>query len=166
MRHVMLLLESAPHLIMRAPPKGPLVTAAVTNNADAIRGLLADGHPPDESGGDSLTPLTWAARSGAIQALTALLDAGADVNARDNNRWTPLLHAIRKRGRARFARAAPSCQRRRQRRRARRRHAAVHGSRQYRPVRCKRCWNTVPTRAPRPWRHDGVDPSRVRRRDD
>jgi hypothetical protein len=101
MRHVMLLLGIGTSLLTSSacgtPPKGPLVTAAVTNNADAIRGLLADGHPPDESGGDGITPLTWAARSGAIQALTALLDAGADVNARDNNnRWTPLLHAIHK----------------------------------------------------------------------
>jgi ankyrin repeat protein len=38
----------------------------------------------------------WAARAGALDAMAALIDAGADVNARDdaNNRWTPLLHAI------------------------------------------------------------------------
>jgi Ankyrin repeats (many copies) len=37
----------------------------------------------------------WAARAGAIEAMTALLDAGADANARDRrNHWTPLLHAI------------------------------------------------------------------------
>jgi hypothetical protein len=80
-----------------APPKGPLAAAAVTNAADVVRRLLADGHAPDESGDDGITPLMWAARSGASQSMTVLLDAGADANARDhNNRWTPLLHAVHK----------------------------------------------------------------------
>src|SRR5438034_1745148 len=40
----------------------------------------------------------WAARSDAIEAMTALLDGGADPNARDlRNGWTPLLHAIHRR---------------------------------------------------------------------
>lgn len=79
------------------PPPTPLGAAALENDADAIRRLLADGHAPDEAGEYGITPLMWAARAGAVRAMTALLDAGADVNARDtNNRWTPLLHAIHK----------------------------------------------------------------------
>jgi ankyrin repeat protein len=37
----------------------------------------------------------WAARGGAIDAMTTLIDAGARVDARDGrNEWTPLQHAI------------------------------------------------------------------------
>jgi ankyrin repeat protein len=79
------------------PPPTPLGAAALQNDPGAIRRLLAGGHPPDESGESGITALMWAARAGALDAITALLDAGADVNARDrNNRWTPLLHAIHK----------------------------------------------------------------------
>ena len=49
----------------------------------------------DERDQDGLTPLMWAARFGAVDAMAVLLDAGADPNGRDaRNRWTPLLHAI------------------------------------------------------------------------
>ncbi len=101
MRHFMLSLGMGTSLLAvsacSAPPKGPLAAAAVTNAADVVRRLLADGHAPDESGDDGITPLMWAARSGASQSMTVLLDAGADANARDhNNRWTPLLHAVHK----------------------------------------------------------------------
>ena len=42
-----------------------------------------------------LPPLMTAARKGDLAAMTALLDAGGDVNARDaRNRFTPLLHAV------------------------------------------------------------------------
>ena len=101
MRHFMLLLGVGTSLLAvsacSAPPKGPLAAAAVTNAADVVRRLLADGHAPDESGDDGITPLMWAARYGATQSMTVLLDAGANANARDhNNRWTPLLHAVQK----------------------------------------------------------------------
>ena len=101
MRHVMLLLGMGTSLIASsacvAPPRGPLADAAVTNAADVVRRLLAARHRPDESGEDGITPLMWAARYGAITSMTVLLDAGADANARDNNnRWTPLLHAVHK----------------------------------------------------------------------
>ena len=78
----------------RARPETPLTRAAASNDPDAVRRLLADGHKPDE-GGDDWTALMWAARENAIGAMAALLDGGADVNRRDrHNRWTPLLHAI------------------------------------------------------------------------
>jgi uncharacterized protein len=41
--------------------------------------------------------LMWAARNGAVDAMTELLDGGADPNARDRHAWTPLLHAIHRR---------------------------------------------------------------------
>jgi ankyrin repeat protein len=99
MRPFMLLVGMGTSLLASAacgaPPQGPLASAAVTNAAEAVRRLLAAGHSPDESGEDGITPLMWAARYGAVQSMTVLLDAGADANARDNNNhWTPLLHAI------------------------------------------------------------------------
>jgi Ankyrin repeats (3 copies) len=42
-----------------------------------------------------LPPLLGAARRGDVAQMTALIDAGADINARDaRNRFTPLLHAV------------------------------------------------------------------------
>src|SRR5262245_53537800 len=78
-------------------PHTPLTQAAVRNDVAALRQLLADGHKADE-GGDSWTALIWAARSGSIDAITLLLDAGADVNlpGSTGDDWdaTPLQHAI------------------------------------------------------------------------
>ena len=59
--------------------------------------------PPDRSwnavvGGDSWTALIWPSRSGPIDAIRLLLDAGADVNlpGPTSDAWdaTPLQHAI------------------------------------------------------------------------
>src|SRR5688572_14941596 len=59
-------------------PETPLTQAAARNDVAALRQLLADGHDADEA--DSWTALIWASRSGSIDAINALLDAGADVN--------------------------------------------------------------------------------------
>lgn len=76
-------------------PAGPLALVAARNTAATVRQLLAEGHEPDERDRDGLTPLMWAVRNGAVDAMSALLDAGADPDARDRrNGWTPLLHAI------------------------------------------------------------------------
>ena len=78
-------------------PDTPLAQAAVRNDAAALRQLLADGHEADEAG-DSWTALIWASRSGSIDAINVLLDAGADVNlpGSTGDDWdaTPLQHAI------------------------------------------------------------------------
>jgi ankyrin repeat protein len=77
-------------------PDTPLTQGAARNDAAALRHLLDDGHQADE--GDSWTPLIWAARSGSVDAMKVLLDAGADVNLAgatgDNWDATPLQHAI------------------------------------------------------------------------
>jgi len=76
-------------------PALPLALVAARNAAGTVRQLLAQGYAADERGGDGLTALMWAARAGAVDAMTALLDAGADPNARDaRNGWTPLFHAV------------------------------------------------------------------------
>jgi ankyrin repeat protein len=78
-------------------PETPLAQAAARNDIVALRQLLAAGHKADE-GGDAWTPLIWASRSGSIDAISLLLDSGADVNlsrsSGDNWDATPLQHAI------------------------------------------------------------------------
>jgi ankyrin repeat protein len=78
-------------------PQTPLTRAAAGNDVVALRQLLAGGRQADE-GGDSWTALIWAARSGSIDAINLLLDAGADVNlpGSTGDDWdaTPLQHAI------------------------------------------------------------------------
>lgn len=81
----------------QSPPSLPLALVAARNAADTVRELLAQGHAPDERDEKGLTSLMWAARAGAVDAMAALLDGGADLNARDvANGWTPLFHAIHK----------------------------------------------------------------------
>ena len=78
-------------------PSLPLALVAARNAVATVRQLLGEGQPPDERGPDGLTALMWAARTGAVDAMAALLTAGADPNARDARfGWTPLLHAIHK----------------------------------------------------------------------
>jgi ankyrin repeat protein len=81
----------------RQHPDTPLTRAAARNDVAAVRHLLDEGHSADE-GGDAWTPLIWAARSGSVDAITVLLDSGADVNrpGPTGDKWeaTPLQHAI------------------------------------------------------------------------
>jgi ankyrin repeat protein len=75
----------------------PLMQAAARNDVAALRRHLDEGHTVDESAGSS-TALIWAARSGSVEAMEVLLDAGADVNlpGTTGDDWdaTPLQHAI------------------------------------------------------------------------
>jgi ankyrin repeat protein len=89
-----------------AAPTTPLAIAAAADDVLAVRRLLAAGNLPDETprgratlvrgtADATLTPLMWAARRGAVEAMKALIDAGARVDARDSrNEWTALQHAI------------------------------------------------------------------------
>jgi ankyrin repeat protein len=99
MRHTLLFLGLGLSMIAAEAcsdgPTIPLAIVAARNAADLVRRLLLEQHRPDERDGGGLTPLMWAARAGAIDAMQALLDGGADPAARDvRNGWTPLLHAI------------------------------------------------------------------------
>jgi ankyrin repeat protein len=55
------------------------------------------GRREREPDGGELTPLVYAARSGAIEAAQVLLDAGADVNQTTRYGWSPLLAATQNR---------------------------------------------------------------------
>jgi Ankyrin repeats (3 copies)/Ankyrin repeats (many copies) len=80
-----------------AEPTLPLAIVAARNAADLVRALLLQNHNPNERDAHGLTPLMWAARAGAIDAMKTLLDGGADPAVRDvANGWTPLFHAIHK----------------------------------------------------------------------
>lgn len=75
----------------------PLAQAAVRNDVADLGQLLAAGHKADD-GSDSWTALIWASRSGSVEAISLLLDAGADMNlpGPTGDDWdaTPLQHAI------------------------------------------------------------------------
>jgi len=81
-----------------AGPPVLLALVAARNAAATVRQLIEAGHDVDGRDARGATPLMAAARTGAVEAMIALLDAGADPDARDGfNHWTPLLHAIHKR---------------------------------------------------------------------
>jgi ankyrin repeat protein len=80
-----------------AEPTLPLAMVAARNATDLVRILLLQKHDANERDEHGLTPLMWAARTGAVDAMQILLDSGADPNIRDiRNGWTALFHAIHK----------------------------------------------------------------------
>ena len=60
----------------------PVADAAMRQDVDAVRGLLAQGADPDSTHGDGMTALHWAARHGDAEVVALLLDAGADSERR------------------------------------------------------------------------------------
>jgi uncharacterized protein len=91
-----------------------LMWAAAENHADVIKLLIARGASIDARSSDfdyskmkvkpgsvgmnwprgGFSPLLFAAREGALDAMRALLDAGADINLADPDGTTPLLISI------------------------------------------------------------------------
>ncbi|WP_433500530.1 ankyrin repeat domain-containing protein [Sphaerimonospora sp. CA-214678] len=73
----------------------PLYRAAVAGNHEIVRLLLEYGAEPDRpSGGeDEGLPLCAAARRDHARTVQALLDGGADPDAREHGGWTALLWA-------------------------------------------------------------------------
>ena len=52
-------------------PALPLAIVAARNAADLVHRLLLERHDPNERDANGLTPLMWAARSGAVEAMAA-----------------------------------------------------------------------------------------------
>lgn len=66
---------------------------AASDDAAAIRSLLAAGAKVDTCDETGRTPLLVAAQVNGVRAAEALITAGADVNLADGNGVTPLHHA-------------------------------------------------------------------------
>jgi hypothetical protein len=87
--------ETAHHLLeagARHPSRDFVDVAAYTGDPRLVRAALASGDSPAGHPGD-WTPLTDAVHSGNPAPVRLLIDAGADVNARDRYGITPLMWA-------------------------------------------------------------------------
>ena len=82
----------------RGRPESALARAAAAEDGERVRALARAGAALDAPDASGFTALDWAARNGRVEAIQALVAAGADPDARDSgpNGWTPLLHAIHK----------------------------------------------------------------------
>jgi ankyrin repeat protein len=79
-------------------PTTPLTVAAERGDAAQVRELITSGVDLNERDKSGYTALVWTARNGSTEVAKALIEARADMNARDcaANGWTPLIHAIHK----------------------------------------------------------------------
>jgi ankyrin repeat protein len=77
-------------------PVTPLGKAAVADDAAGIRKLLAEGQDPNALDSFGWAPLIWAARTGRLEAIRALLDGHANPDLQDQyiNGWTAMMHAV------------------------------------------------------------------------
>lgn len=81
--------------------RSPLHYAALTNDADEVRQLIAEGGPFDSADDQGFTPLHLASQEHALDAAAALLDLGATVDPVNTFGNTPLFVAVfNSRGRA------------------------------------------------------------------
>lgn len=67
--------------------------AAQRNDGALVKRLLADGAPLEHRNASGATPLLVATHANAVEAAGALIDAGADVNAKDHIHDSPYLYA-------------------------------------------------------------------------
>ncbi|XP_061297145.1 protein phosphatase 1 regulatory subunit 16A-like [Pezoporus flaviventris] len=72
------------------PENVRLLEAAARHDAEEVRQFLASGISPDLCNEDGLTALHQSCIDDCGPVVTALVDAGADVNAVDSELWTPL----------------------------------------------------------------------------
>jgi len=87
---VRLLLQHGATPVPDSTGRGALHWAAMRGHAGVIRVLLASGFGPDTPElGTRHTPLHKAAAFGELDAVNALIEGGADVNAVDLSPWTP-----------------------------------------------------------------------------
>ncbi len=75
-----------------------LVSASINEDLETVRLLLKYGVDPGAKVGSGITPLMFAAWNGNIKIVKTLIEAGANVNDRDNPKGnyyqTPLMYAV------------------------------------------------------------------------
>ena len=74
--------------------RSPLHYAALTNDADEVRRLIANGESVDSADRQGFTPLHLASQEHAVDAAAALLDLGATVDPINSFGNTPLFVAV------------------------------------------------------------------------
>ncbi|XP_017695385.1 PREDICTED: protein phosphatase 1 regulatory subunit 16A, partial [Lepidothrix coronata] len=72
------------------PASVRLLEAAARHDAEEVRQFLESGISPDLCNEDGLTALHQCCIDDSVPVVSVLLDAGADVNSRDTELWTPL----------------------------------------------------------------------------
>ena len=82
----------------RLEPFNELFRAVAENDVDGVRDCVSSGidvntRDPRQVVGHGNSPLHDAANVGSLSVVRVLLELGADVNARCNSGWTPLLRA-------------------------------------------------------------------------
>lgn len=79
-------------------PDTEIGRAAAAGGVTVLESLLHQGADPNLLDSHGIAPLHTAARLGRVDAIRALVKAGARVDLHDRrNGWTPLLHAVHKR---------------------------------------------------------------------
>ena len=64
-----------------APPDAPVADAAMRDDVEQVRALIADGADVNAAQGDGMSALHWAAENGSVGMTRILLEAGANVEA-------------------------------------------------------------------------------------
>lgn len=85
-----LLLKAGAHLSQQLPP---LHVAALRNDPDQLRKLIAAHAPVNARDRFGLTALHWAVLTGSLEAASLLLENRADVESKDRTGRTPLMWA-------------------------------------------------------------------------
>ncbi len=82
----------------RAEPETPLATAAFNGQTAEVQRLIVAGDDVNAFAGGGFPALAWASRTGQIEAMHALKEGGAKLDAQDQgvNGWTPIMHALHK----------------------------------------------------------------------
>lgn len=94
-------LELARYLLKRgADPEYCLWAAAFNDSPEAVKLLVRAGAAVDPPGGD--TPFLFAIKWSHFEAAKALLDAGANINARDESGKTALHYMLKKRSPSKY----------------------------------------------------------------
>ena len=99
------LTQADPNLVHAVSPDGftPLHLAVFFGQAPVARELVARGAPLDKVSDNAMrvTPLHSAVAGQDQEAITTLVEAGAEVNVRQRHGWTPL-HSLAQQGDARM----------------------------------------------------------------